>query len=474
MCSYRFVFLLMTILAAGLSVLLAFRTKVSRLRLSLIVTPFIVGLAITVFQCCADIVAAGPITVDWTSAHQTIDGFGASSGGNVPKLTSAQMDFFYTDVGIHLTFIRLDIYPDLADCNANEGSGNCVKVSSGATLAAADLANAQAAVARGARVWASEWSPPGSMKSNGNFLAGGTMKNGPGNANFTELAEIQTSFVTLMTGTYGIPIYAVSVQNEPDQSKSYPSCTWTAQQIHDYVPYLSAALATAGYGSTKIMIAEPGTWENTYATTAMNDAAVAAKVGILAAHGYGSRAARLFYNNTTNQHQWQTEVSDFRAYDGSIGSGLTYATILHDWLTIAGVNSWQYWLLSGQDQFTDNEGLAGPGGELATRAYTFGNFSRFVKPGWTVVGVSNPTRLLVSAYKSPTSGAAIVVVNNGSKVSRQVFLVGTMMGSSVIPWVTSSSANLVPQTPVAVSSGSFSYTIPASSVVTFSTSAIAP
>jgi glucuronoarabinoxylan endo-1,4-beta-xylanase len=201
---------------------------------------------------------------------------------------------------------------------------------------------------------------------------------------------------------------------------------------------------------------------------------VAADIGILAAHGYKGSGALLPYNNITNQHQWQTEVSDFDAYDGSIASGLKYATMLHDWLTTAQVNSWQYWLLTAQDGFTDNEALTDASGNLAKRAYTFGNFCRFVQPGWSVVGVSNSTRLLVSAYKSPAIAAAIVVVNNGPAVSNQVFSVGTTMGPSVIPWITSSSANLAPQTPVAVSSGSFAYTIPASSVVTFSASAIAP
>jgi glucuronoarabinoxylan endo-1,4-beta-xylanase len=470
----RLAFLFVLVFLAGLAALLGGRTKAPRLKALLVITPLVVGFAVAVFLFSACIIDTAAITVNWASPQQTIDGFGAGTAGNVPMLTAAQMDFFYTDAGIHLKFIRLDIYPDLADCNANEGTGNCVSVSSGATLAAADLANAQAAVARGALVWASEWSPPGSMKSNRDFLTGGAMENGAGNVNFTALAAIQVSFVNLMTGTYGIPIYAISVQNEPDVSKSYPSCTWTAQQIHDYVPYLSMALASAGYSSTKIMVAEQGSWKNTYATTAMNDATVAADIGILAAHGYGGNAALLSYNNITKQHQWLTEISDFDPYDASIASGLTYATRIHDWLTIARVNSWQYWLLSGEDEFTDNEGLAGPGGKVAKRAYTLGNFSRFVQPGWVVVGVTNKTRLLVSAYKSRTSGAAIVVVNNGWTVRNQVFSVGTTMGASVIPWVTSSTANLAPQTPVAVSSGSFTYTIAASSVVTFSTSAIAP
>jgi glucuronoarabinoxylan endo-1,4-beta-xylanase len=465
---YYYAKMAMLALLAAFAILFAGRTQAQRFKALLAISLFIVGLAAAVFHWSAPNTAS--ITVNWASPRQTIDGFGAASAA-MPALTAAQMDFFYTAAGIHLTFIRLQLYPDLADCNEDKSPAKCLSVSSGPTLPAIDLANVQAAVARGALVWAAEWSPPGPMKSNRNFMTGGAMENGAGNANFTALAAIQVSFVTLMTGIYGVPIYAISVQNEPNESKDYPSCTWTSQQIHDYVPYLSSALRSAGYSSTKIMVAEPSSWENTYAATAMNDATVAADIGILAAHGYSGKAAPLSYANVTNQHQWETEVSDFEAYDGSIKSGLKYATEMHDWLTIARVNSWQYWLLSGQGDFTDNEGLTDVKGNLAKRAYTIGNFSKFIRPGWIAVDVSNTTRLQVSTYKSPTSGAAIVVVNSGRAASDQVFSVGTAMGASVVPWVTSSSANLAPQAPVDVSSGSFTYTIPASSVVTFSASA---
>jgi glucuronoarabinoxylan endo-1,4-beta-xylanase len=406
------------------------------------------------------------ITINWSSTQQTIDGFGAATAGVNPHLSSALMDFFYTDRGIHLTLIRVEIWPSQADCEASLALGDCVP-SSNATISKSDLANAQAALARGALVWGTEWSPPGSMKSNGDFLTGGSFVGGA--TNFTKLANIQTSFVTLLTGTYRIPIYALSPQNEPDTSVAYPSCTWTAQQFHDYVPYLATALSNAGYGSVKIMIAEQSNWSNSYSTTAMNDSTVAADIGIIAAHGYGDCCSTLSSSNFTTQHVWETEVSDSGAYDGSMTSGLTYAREIHSLLTAADVNSCHYWSLSGIS-FKDNEGLTDSSGNPAKRAYTFGNFSKFILPGWTRVGVTNGTGLLVSAYKGPNGGAAIVVVNSGPAATDQAFSVGTTMGTSVVPWITSSTLSLRAQTVVAVSSGSFFYTIPANSVVSFTSS----
>ncbi len=408
------------------------------------------------------------ITVNWSSIRQTIDGFGAATAAVNPQLSSALMDFFYTDNGIHLTFIRVEIWPDVAECEASLAPGECV-ASSKATISKMDLANAQAAVARGALVWGTEWSPPGSMKSNGDFLKGGSFIGGT--KHFANLASIETSFITLLTGIYRIPVYAISPQNEPDVSVGYPSCTWTAQQFHDYVPYLAKALSNAGYNSTKIVIAEPSAWVNTYATAAMNDATVAADVGILAAHGYGGCCgAPLSWSNFTKQHIWETEVSDSDSYDGSMISGVIYAKEIHGALTTANANSWQYWSLSGIS-FTDNEGLTDSHGNPAKRAYTLGNFSKFILPGWTRVGVTNSTALLVSAYKGPNGGAAIVVVNSASAATTQAFSVGTTMGTGVVPWITSDELSLQAQTAVAVSSGSFTYTIPANSVVTFAPSA---
>jgi O-glycosyl hydrolase len=76
--------------------------------------------------------------------------------------------------------------------------------------------------------------------------------------------------------------------------------------------------------------------------------------------------------------------------------------------------------------------------------------------------------LLVTAFENSSgSNTAIVIVNTSSSaVSNQAFSVGTQMGSWAQPWITSASYNLTPQASVAVSSGTVTYTIPATSVVT--------
>jgi len=433
---------------------------------------FVLCVGTLLFAFARNHVPSAPITVNWNTTYQTIDGFGAASAGDINTVSSTLMDFFFTTTNsnIGLDFIRLKIYPDFADCEGDEGIGNCVNVASGPTLSVWDLANARAAVARGAKVVAGEWSPPGSMKTTGRYQGGGSFNGGT--SNYTSLASTQAAFVAFMSGTYHISIYAISPQNEPDIGQSYPSCTWTAQQFHDYVPHLAKSLATAGYSNVKVLISEKSTWENAYDAEAMNDPAVAADVGILAEHAYGSSASLLGWNNVTNQHIWETEVSDFNSYDGSIASALAYATEIHNWLTVAKVNAWFWWALVDDQGEGRNCCLTDSHNDIAQRAYAIGNWSKFVRPGSQRIDVTNGSSLLVTAFKGPEKQFAIVAVNRSRwAVCNQTFTLNgvTSLRAQVTPWLTSATVSLAPQPQVSMTSNgtTFTYSVPARSVVTF-------
>ena len=87
----------------------------------------------------------------------------------------------------------------------------------------------------------------------------------------------------------GVNIYAISVQNEPNQTPTtYPSCGWTAQAISDFVPYLYNALVASNVAGTKIILPESSSWQGgtSLYTNAMDDTNIAAMVGIVADHNY--------------------------------------------------------------------------------------------------------------------------------------------------------------------------------------------
>jgi len=419
----------------------------------------------TVLALCISYAQGQSASINGGTVYQQIDGFGAATAF-LDAIPTSVVNTLYSPSSIGLKYIRTHIVPDYSDCVSAYGS--CVNVPSGATITTNDLANVKAAVANGAVLWGTLWSPPGSMKDNGSFSSGG---NFIGNSsNYTALANIETSWVTLMTGTYNIPVYAISVQNEPDYSGSYASCKWTAQQIHDFVPYLRGALNAAGFSSTKIVIAEPGTWVNTYAATAMADPSVASQVGILASHGYWQSGAfgPLSYSNITNQHQWETEVSDYNTYDGGMASALTYAQQIHQLLSSAHLNSWNYWLISGAGR-PDNEGLTDSGNNVAKRAYMMGNWARFVTGMNEISATANPqSGVYITAFKNQSTGAfAIVAINsNGGSVS-QAFSLNGLSASSLTPYLTDANHNLTEQSPLTVSNGNATATLNGQSITTF-------
>src|SRR4029077_11227493 len=206
-----------------------------------------------------------------------------------------------------------------------------------------------------------------------------------------------------------------------------------------------------------------------FAAATMADSAVAREGGVLAMHAYGARpVARPNYGY--RQHVWQTEVSGVSPpYDGSINDALKWAMTIHQHLTIGGVSAWLYFSLHnvGALAVNNNEGLTDQSGNIAKRAYVMGNWSKFVRPGWHMVEVTNPFGLPTTAFQNASgTQSVIVIINQGRFRSNQRISVGEQMGSVVIPWVTSANLNLAQQPSVAVIDGKIHYSVPAESIVT--------
>jgi glucuronoarabinoxylan endo-1,4-beta-xylanase len=422
---------------------------------SLAVTLVNTSAAPTVYHC----------VVDWTNVHQRIDGFGASSAwrsGWTPTLADM---FFSTNSG---TGVTLDGKTNYSFVGIGLSLLRSRIVPGGTTWENSIMQYAQA---RGARVWSAPWSPDGKFKSATNWN-GGTFVSTNNQAYATQLA----GYVVNMQNTYGVNITALSVQNEPSVAASYESCQWTAQQIHDFVPYLRSALNATNKSATKIIVAEDEHWQTNYYATALADAAVATNVDIVACHNYdnsppsGVPAALPRYANT-NAALWETETSKLAgngAFDPGIADGMYWATRIHLFMTVAEANAWHYWWLISNNP--DNEGLTDSNAVPAKRMYVLGQYSRFVRPDSCRIdeGNNNPYAVLATAYKDPVSGNfAIVMANTNAAATNQSFRFTNFTATTVTPWITSSNLSLVAQSPVAVSNSTFSYVIPGMSIVTF-------
>jgi glucuronoarabinoxylan endo-1,4-beta-xylanase len=416
------------------------------------------------------ILPATNCVVDWNNVHQRIDGFGASSAWNGSWTTSQANMFFSTNSG---TGVTLD--------GATNFSFNGVDLSllrnhiaPGGTTWEQNIM--QMAQARGAKVWSTPWSPAAQFKSIDN-IDGGSFVGTP--ANYQAYANEQAGYVASMKNQYGVNLYAISVQNEPDADvTTYESCNWTAQQIHDFVPYLYNALLASNVAATKIMLPESQNWQDysNLAVTAMTDPNVAADVGIIADHNYdGSNGPATLTKNSYGKALWETEVSSLGVpFDGSITNGVYWAERIYLFMTQAEANAWNFWWLI--DLSDDDEGLTDVNGYPAKRMYALGQYSRFVRPNFYRIDANaNYSMNLISAFKDSESTAfAIVAVNTNTTAMNQTFNLTNFTASSVTPWITSGTLSLASQAPVAVANSSFTYALPALSVVTFVGQAILP
>ncbi len=428
-------------------------------------------------------VGATPVTtncvVDWNNVHQQIDGFGASSAydgswttnqadilfsTNLGVVFSDNSSTKYTNNGIGLSLLRNHIVP----------AGN---TSPGSTPTTVETSLMKWAQDRGARVWSTPWTPAtGFKKTNDiydslpitNPINGGSFRGGT--ATNLAYASQLANYVASMKNTYGVNLYAISIQNEPDASvNTYDACQWTNTFIHDFVTNLYNALAAQGLGSTKIILPESENWQDprNLAGPAMSDPTVAAEVSIIADHNYdGANGPVPLTKTSFGKSLWETEVSQLSGEQNNIANGVYYAERVFLFLTVAQANAWHYWWIV---PFGSETGLMSQNAGPTKRMFTIGNYSRFVRPGYYRVDVANNNPVTaISAYKNTNSGNfAIVAINPDPVTVTQVFNLANFTASSVTPWITSTNLSLASQSPVAVANASFTYALPAMSVVTF-------
>jgi glucosylceramidase len=100
------------------------------------------------------------------------------------------------------------------------------------------------------KLFASPWSPPAWMKTNNNMLRGGTLK--------PEYRQSWADYYVRFVKEYGkegIPVWGLTVQNEPMATQTWESCIYTAEDERDFVKnFLGPTLEKSGLGGLKLMV----------------------------------------------------------------------------------------------------------------------------------------------------------------------------------------------------------------------------
>lgn len=368
------------------------------------------------------------------SVLQQIRGFG---GANIipwrPAMTAGQMQtaFGAGDGELGLTILRLRI-PFTDD--VNEFS--------------AQLQVAQLAHSLGAIVFASPWTPPPAMKSSNNIV-GGVLYD----TSYASYAAHLKGFADYMAGN-GVPLYAVSVQNEPDATVTYESCSWNALQMRAFMKNNAAAIGT------RVMMPESQNFVHALSDSTLNDSTAAAHTAIIAGHIYGGGLGPYPLAVSKGKEVWMTEHLDL---DTSWAAVLATGREIHDCMS-AGMNAYVTWYL------VRYYGPISENGSVSRRGYVLSQYARFIRPGYARIKCNAmPQRnVSLSSYRDPaSSGLVIVAINVGSAAVQQAFSVTNGTTGSSASYTTSLSKNCLRGADLPVTNGGFTVTLDPSSITTF-------
>jgi O-glycosyl hydrolase len=344
----------------------------------------------------------------------------------------------------------------------------------------------QAAKARGvSRMTAFVISPPINMTKNGKAFAdelSGTTNLADDKVD--DFARYLADILAHFRSVEGIDFEVISPVNEPQwewvdgRQEGSPYSTSDIKRVID-------ALAEVDLGSTRIEIPESG--ENKYLYLDSLDDYIDAFFDPTSPNYVGDKvdnavAGHSYWTDTTtsglirSRRLLRAKLDEYpgMAYamteyailcdtcsvrDLSIDPALHIARTAHFDLTLTEASSWQWWLGVSPYRYTDGlvyiEYRKGSGKFWESKMlWAMGNFSRFIRPGMTRVTTSrsdasgplqNAAGLMVSSYVDAPHNIAVTVFINGAQESKAVALDFQGMNiDSLIPYVTSASADLAP------------------------------
>jgi glucuronoarabinoxylan endo-1,4-beta-xylanase len=367
--------------------------------------------------------------------HQTIDGFGAGAvflDAGLDPLTDANMDALYgtgpNQMG--LTLLRLRIAPDMNWSNA--------------------ILDGQKAKQRGARILATPWTPPASMKDNNSTVNGGSVIP----SQYPNLVAYFNTFTDTMAAN-GAPVDVLSLQNEPDFTATYESCRWNATQLDTFFSGFASGV------KTPMLMPESFHYNQALSNPTLNDPLAAANVAYIGGHLYGAGVQDYPLAHALGKHTWMTE---YLVNNQTINSAVDTGQQISSTLTVGNMSAYIWWKTIG-----NANGLLSAAGVLEPRAYVMAQFSKFVRPGDIRIDVPfNSSPLGLSAFMDPSSGRfAMVAVNDTTLPVTQSFTINGITTGDLTPWITSATQSLEQQSPLDAGQGMFTYTVPSFSVVTF-------
>ena len=281
-------------------------------------------------------------------------------------------------------------------------------------------------------LFASPWTPPSWMKSNGDMCHGGRL--------LDEYYGTWAKYFVRYLEEYkkeGIPFFGVTVQNESIAWQTWESCVYTAKEEAVFVhKFLKPALKAAGFDDTKVMIWDHNK-ERVYERARDSFAVPGAKDDIwgVAFHWYSGKhfdALELTHNAFPDKPLILTEFSIGALYGETAPIPHTswkaveiYANELIGDFNHHMAASTMWNLLVDETGGPFHDRPAGSRAQIVVNPekdelifeptyYTIAHFSRFVKRGAVRIGTSSFTNSIeVTAFKNPGGEIVAVALNHG-------------------------------------------------------------
>ncbi len=283
-------------------------------------------------------------------------------------------------------------------------------------------------------LFVSPWSPPAWMKDNNSMLHGGKL--------LPQFRQSWANYFIKFINAYqkeGIPIWGLTLQNEPMAKQTWESCYFSAEDERDFIKtYLGPTLVKQGMADKKLLA-----WDHNRdliyqtASTILNDKEAAKYIWGIGYHWYetwtGSammfenvkRVAETFPDKKLMFTEGCTDRFDAsRINEWALGEvyGHSMVNDFND-----GTVGWTDWNIlvdeNGGPNHVGNFCFAPVIGDTKKGELTFtnsfyyiGHFSKFIRPGARrIISSSNRDMLETTAFKNTDGKIAVIVMNRSDK-----------------------------------------------------------
>jgi glucosylceramidase len=302
-------------------------------------------------------------------------------------------------------------------------------------------------------LFVSPWSPPAWMKDNKNMLQGGKL--------LDEFKQSWANYYIKFIQEYekrGMPVWGLTVQNEPMAKQTWESCIYTAEEERDFVKnYLGPTLHKAGMADKKLIA-----WDHNRdliyqrASTLFADPEASKYIWGLGFHWYETwtGSAMQFENLKRVSEAFPDKKLIFtegcaesfnlsRIMNWALGEryGLS---LINDFNS--GTVAWTDWNIlldeTGGPNHVGNFCFAPVHADTRTGKLTYtnsfyylGHFSKFIKPGAKRIATStNRDKLQATAFMNTDGKISVVVMNTSDeKISYRLWIDGKAAETTSLP-----------------------------------------